>query len=87
MPMLFNSSSLEWGQLYETYHKTAYDPAKVSEVVQKLYSDPYVKNRKGVFEYILGGSGDSKLLDVRVFDDATKRSVYPRYRANSSHRR
>jgi 5-methylcytosine-specific restriction endonuclease McrA len=66
----------EWGQLYEKYHKKAYDPAKVSEEVQKLYGDPYVKNRKGIFEYILGGSVDTKLLDVRVFDEATKKSVY-----------
>lgn len=67
---------LEWGQFYEEYHNKAYDPAKVSEKVQKLYSDPYVKCRKGIFEYILGGSVDTKLLDVRVFDEATKRSVY-----------
>lgn len=39
---------LEWGRLYEEYHKKAYDPAKVSEEVQKLYGDSYVKNRKGV---------------------------------------
>jgi len=67
---------LEWGRLYETYHKKAYDPAKVSAEVHKLYADPYVKNRKGVFEFILGGSKESKLLDVRVFDEATKKSVY-----------
>lgn len=67
---------LEWGRLYEEYHKKAYDPAKVSEEVQKLYGDSYVKNRKGVFEYILGGSVDTKLLNVRVFDDATKKAVY-----------
>jgi len=67
---------LEWGRLYEAYHKTAYNPTKVSKEVQKLYGDPYVKNRKGIFEYILGGSVDTKLLDVRVFDDATKKSVY-----------
>jgi 5-methylcytosine-specific restriction endonuclease McrA len=67
---------LEWGQLYETYHGKAYDPAKVSEEVLKLYGDPYVKNRRGIFEYILGGSVDTKLLDVRVFDEATKKSVY-----------
>jgi hypothetical protein len=67
---------LEWGRLYEQYHKKAYDPAKVSAEVQKLYADPYVKNRKGIFEYILGGSVDTKLLEVRVFDDATKNSVY-----------
>jgi hypothetical protein len=67
---------LEWGRLYETYHKKAYDPKKVSAEVHKLYADPYVKNRKGVFEFILGGMEDTKLIDVRVFDEATKKSVY-----------
>ena len=67
---------LEWGRLYETYHRTAYNPAKVSAKVKELYADPYVKSRKGVFEYILGDSKNTKLLDVRVFDEATKNSVY-----------
>lgn len=66
----------EWGRLYETYHQKAYHPAKISAEVQKLYADPYVKNRKGIFEYILGGSVDTKLLEVRIFDEATKKSVY-----------
>ncbi|MDO8659959.1 MAG: DUF262 domain-containing protein [Candidatus Parcubacteria bacterium] len=67
---------LEWGRLYEEYHKKKYDSNKISEAVHRLYSDPYVKNRKGVFEYILGGEKDTKLLDVRVFDEVTKRVVY-----------
>jgi 5-methylcytosine-specific restriction endonuclease McrA len=67
---------LEWGRLYEKYHTKAYSPAKVSAEVQKLYGDPYIKNKKGIFEYILGGSTDTKLLNVRVFDDATKKSIY-----------
>jgi len=67
---------LEWGRLYEEYHKKSYNPAKVSAEVRKLYGDPYIKNRKGIFEYILGGSTDTKLLEVRVFDEATKRSTY-----------
>ena len=67
---------LEWGRLYETYNKTGYNPKTVSEEVKKLYSDSYVKNRKGIFEYILGGMVDTKLLDVRVFDEPTKKSVY-----------
>ncbi|MBK6772070.1 MAG: DUF262 domain-containing protein [Ignavibacteria bacterium] len=67
---------LEWGRLYETYHNKAYDPKKISEKVQKLYCDPYIKNHRGVFEYILGGAKDSKLLDIRVFDEAAKKSVY-----------
>ncbi len=65
---------LEWGRFYEEYHKKAYNPAKVSAEVQKLYADPYVKNRKGIFEYLLGGLVDTKLLEVRVFDEATKKS-------------
>lgn len=67
---------LEWGRLYEQYHKTAYNPAEVSKAVHTLYADPYVKNRKGIFEYILGGSVDTKLLEVRVFDEATKQKVF-----------
>ena len=67
---------IEWGRLYEEYHEQAYDPKVVSEKVKELYGDPYVKSRKGIFEYILGGSSDTKLLDVRIFDDATKKSTY-----------
>jgi 5-methylcytosine-specific restriction endonuclease McrA len=67
---------LEWGRLYEDYHKKSYDPSKVSKLVQKLYEDVYVKNRRGVFEYVLGGEKETKLLEIRVFDDATKQTVY-----------
>lgn len=67
---------LEWGRLYEQYHNTPYNPVRVSQAVHTLYADPYVKNRRGIFEYILGGSVDPSLLDVRVFDEASKRNVY-----------
>lgn len=67
---------LEWGKLYEQYHSQSYDPKKVSTDVTRLYADPYVKKKRGIFEYILGGQQDTKLLEVRVFDDATKHSVY-----------
>jgi hypothetical protein len=66
---------LEWGRLYEAYKKQPYNSKTVSEQVKKLYADPYIKSRKGVFEYILGGSTDTKLLEVRVFDEATKKST------------
>ena len=69
---------LEWGRLYELYHGQPYNTNTVSEQVHKLYADPYVKNRKGIFEYILGGCEKSQLLDVRVFDDQTKQLTYNR---------
>lgn len=74
---------LEWGRLYELYHSKPYSPKVVSGKVKELYADPYVKNRRGVFEYILGGSTDTKLLDVRVFDEATKKSVYAKQKTEA----
>jgi hypothetical protein len=67
---------LEWGRLYETFHHQSYDPATVADEVRKLYADDFVTNRRGIFEYVLGGSTDKRLLAVRVFDDKTKRVVY-----------
>ncbi len=67
---------LEWGRLYELYHKKSYDSKRVSAEVRKLYGDSYIRNRRGIFEYILGGSVDSKLLEVRIFDEADKKTVY-----------
>jgi len=51
---------LEWGRLYEAYHNHPYNPQEVSAKLKTLYADPYVKSRKGIFE----------------FDEATKKSVY-----------
>ena len=67
---------LEWGRLYETYHKQPYDPQKVDERVAELLDDPQVENNSGVFEYVLGGEQDTKLLNIRVFDEKIKRQVY-----------
>jgi 5-methylcytosine-specific restriction endonuclease McrA len=67
---------LDWGRLYEEYHGNAYDRKKMSDNVKRLAADSYVTNRKGIFEYLLGGSVDAKLLSVRVFDDKVKRVAY-----------
>lgn len=69
---------LPWGELYEKYHTQPYTPAHMKQRVAELYADPYVKNRRGVFEFLLGGETDTKLLDIRIFDEATKRAVYAR---------
>ena len=59
------------GAVSEAFHHQPYDPARFTKTC-----DPYVKNRRGIFEYVLGGSVDTKLLSIRVFDDATKKNVY-----------
>ncbi len=67
---------LEWGRLYEEYHKKAFDPNKVAKKVSDLFQDDFVTDKKGIFEYILGGSTNTKLLNIRLFEEPTKKSVY-----------
>ena len=67
---------LKWGRMYADYHAQSYDPKKMSDEVSKLSGDPYVTDRKGIFEYLLGGSMEKKLLAIRVFDDKVKGVAY-----------
>jgi len=69
---------LEWGRLYEEYHARSYDPRKMSADVNRLAADESVTKKKGIFEYLLGGSVETKLLEVRVFDNPVKRAAYTR---------
>lgn len=77
---------LDWGRLYETYHRTAYNAAKVSERVAALLADDAVIDRRGVFEYVLGGEKDARLLNVRMFDERTKKAVYAKQTAAAERR-
>ena len=72
---------LDWGRLYETYHTNAYDPEALWARVSALYADEFVRNRKGIFEYVLGVEKDARLLDVRVFDPKETRAVYAKQTA------
>jgi hypothetical protein len=64
------------GRLYETYHSSSYDAAAVDADIDALRADPAVKSNKGIYEYLLGGKTDPKLLDVRLFDDTIKVAAY-----------
>ena len=67
---------LEWGRLYESYHSNSYNAAAVDADIDTLRADPAVLNNRGIYEYLLGGKTDPKLLAVRLFDDRTKVAAY-----------
>ena len=67
---------LEWGRLYEKYHAAAYDPKKMWEDVLALEGDDYVRDKKGIFEYLLGGALNQRLLNIRLFDENVIKAVY-----------
>lgn len=74
---------LDWGRLYREYHKNAYSKDKVAERVDALLDDFQVTDKKGIFEYVLGGEKDSRLLNVRVFDKKTIKAVYRKQTAEA----
>lgn len=69
---------LEWGRLYETYHSTPYSIGRLNDRVRALRADESVRCPRNVYEYVLGGEEDKRLLDIRVFDEYTKKAAYRR---------
>lgn len=67
---------LEWGRLYEEFHSQPYSATKLAKYIGDLLEDSYVQNRRGIWEYVLGGKKDPSLLNIRVFDEATKRKAF-----------
>lgn len=69
---------INWGKMYEKYHKNPYNSNDVSRKLNELYSDYFVNDKKGCYEYILNGckQEDTKLLNIRLFDEPTKKTVY-----------
>lgn len=66
----------DWGRLYRLYHTRAYSKDAVTARVEELLADTQVRDNKGIFEFVLGGEQDTALLNIRVFDDKTKKAVY-----------
>lgn len=67
---------LDWGRFYEKWGDDPYDGEKSQEEVDELFADPAVRAKKNIYEYILSGKSNTQLLDVRLFDEPTKRKVY-----------
>jgi hypothetical protein len=69
---------LEWGRLYETYRHRGYDPAALDARISALLRDEAVEDKRGIYEFVLGGETEPQLLNVRLFDPKTKRAAYER---------
>ena len=69
---------IQWGILYNKYHNNKYNSNIVREEAERLFSDPYVSDKKGIFEYVLSEhkKEDLRLLNIRVFDEKIKQTVY-----------
>src|SRR5699024_7852778 len=58
---------IAWNTLYERYGSKGYNATEMTAAAKELLSDPQIQSKKGIYEYLLGGKTDTKLLNVRVF--------------------
>lgn len=66
---------LEFGILYNDYHKNNYDPDVLEDDFQKLNSDPGINSSvQNIYRYLI--TRDENLLNRRVFDEKIKRKVF-----------
>lgn len=65
-----------WGELYNRYGKEIIDTDRLENEVSKLMMDSDVKKKSGIYSYVF--DHDEHHLDLRGFDDNTKREVYER---------
>lgn len=68
--------SVNWGALYSTYKGVTFNSSKLKERVNALMFDVDVKRKAGIYEFVLGGESDTKLIEVRAFDEKIKLAAY-----------
>ncbi len=67
---------IEWGFLYDEYKDDPLDPQELEKKINELIEDDEVQSTRGIYIYLL--TGKERYLNLRAFDDKTKRAVYTR---------
>lgn len=69
-----------WGELFNKFGDKYYDPEALEIEVSRLMQDSDVKKKQGIYSYVF--DKDEHHLDIRAFDDNTKREVYERQKGH-----
>lgn len=73
-----NMAGVDWGRLYEEYHLQPFNRMELNRRVSELLTDEAIKRRANIYEYVLGGEIQHRLLEIRIFEESTKKVVYNR---------
>ncbi|MBO5923481.1 MAG: DUF262 domain-containing protein [Lentisphaeria bacterium] len=65
---------LDWGLLYNQYKDIVVDTRELEEQIVSLMADDDVKNKKGIYFYVLDGK--EKHLNIRAFEPNMRRTAY-----------
>jgi 5-methylcytosine-specific restriction endonuclease McrA len=74
---------LEWGRLYEAYHLKPYNREQLNNEARNLLADESVHKKSNIYEYLLGERTHPELLEIRIFDESQKRTVYNKQTAKA----
>jgi hypothetical protein len=67
---------INWGLLYDTYKDKVFDTNVLEKEISDLMQDFDVTKKSGIYEYIL--TRKEKYLNIRAFDEKTKREAFER---------
>lgn len=67
---------VNWGDLYRQYHQQPYDLVKLNQTVAKLFADPDVTKKAGIYEYVLGEQQEIQLVHIRTFSLTDRKTCY-----------
>ncbi len=67
-------NGVEWGPLYNEYSEAKFDATALEREISRLMLDSDVKKKSGIYHYMF--SRDENRLNIRAFDNNTKREVY-----------
>ena len=75
--------NVNWGELYNQFKDAELDAAKLEKEITKLLEDEEVGNQKGIYDYVL--TRNERSLNLRTFDDKTKRRIYEKQKGICPH--
>jgi hypothetical protein len=65
---------LPWGHFYNAHKDNNFNADKLEKRISSLIEDEEVESKRGIYAYLL--TGNEKTLNLRVFSEKTKHTVY-----------
>lgn len=69
---------VKWGLLYNKYKDETYDADELEKEIVRLLTDEYIDTQSGIYEYLLSGKTNEKVLNLRKFSDRDIVKMYER---------
>lgn len=69
---------VQWGEMFNKHRDDSFKETELRERVQQLMMDGEIKNKSGIYWYVM--DGNEQHLDLRTFDEKIRRETYERQR-------